>query len=187
MKNNSFEHLRYTVTKDQRAQRMEEIGRTRTFLYFLEEKTVEEQKHLLSEIDKIIEEGVPLLEFIQIGTQYRDMVGESDYRKIAIFCFGETLNEEISRNRERTKSLEETPYFIETYNKVLKEIVGYLLDRRSDFPEESLRCLFLLTDEDLDPHRQGLTMTRLIVDCSPYCETDRQAEEIERRIRACMG
>lgn len=186
MKGKSFEYLRYTVTEEQREQRMLEIGRTKTFLYFLEEKTIDEQRCLLTEINKIMEEGIPFTEFLLIGMEYRNMVGESDYRKIAIFCFAETLNEVISQNRDRTRNLEETPYFLETYNKVFEEIIDYLSQERPDFPEESLRCLFLLTDEDIDYHRQGLTASKLILECLPYCSNDQQAEDIEQQIKACM-
>lgn len=183
---NTHETLRYTVTEDQRDQRMKEISRTRTFRYFMEERPKEEFQQLLSEIDRIMRDGIPLFEFMQVGMEYRDMSGESDYRKVAVFCFAEALNETIQENRKRTKSLEETPQFVEAYDRVFEEIVDFLEGKSPSFPEESLRCLFLLTDEDIDTHRQGLTATRLIFDCLPFCTTDQQAEEIERLIKACM-
>lgn len=183
---NTHETLRYTVTEDQREQRMQEISRTRTFLYFMEERPKEEFQRLLSEIEQIMQHGIPLFEFVQTGMEYSDMTGESDYRKVAVFCFAEALNETIQENSKRVKSLEETPQFVETYDRVFEEIVDFLEGNSPAFPEESLRCLFLLTDEDIDTHRQGLTATRIILDCLPFCATDQQAEEMERLVKSCM-
>lgn len=178
--------LYYRVPAEQREQSMEEVRRTRTFRYFIEERPYEDQQCLFREIDNILENGIPFEEYILTGMKYSNMIGETDYRKVAVFCFAETMNEVISRNRERTKSLQQSPHFTETYNDVFSQIADYLENRRTDFPKEALRCLFLLTDEDSDPHRQGLTVTRLIIESYVFCSSGEQREEIERLVKECM-
>ena len=89
------------------------------------------------------------------------------------------------KNRSIMGSLVNTPNFSATYDGTLSLIIDYLEGKRLDFPKDAVRCLFLLTDEDLDIHRQGITAVQLIVDTFGYCSTDEQAEEIERLINEC--
>lgn len=182
----SFNEIFYTVPEDMREERLQEVRNTETFRTFIEKRPYEEQLLLFDEINKVLEGRIPLSEFMYVWMSYDESEDKTDYRKIAIFCFVEIMDKLVQENRERTQSLAKTPDFLATYEETLSQIVDYLENRRSVFPEEALRCLFLLTDEDIDAHRQGLTATRLTVDSFSFCSSDEQKEEIERLIKNCM-
>lgn len=88
--------------------------------------------------------------------------------------------------RERTKDLQRSNDFNKAYETALRGIAHYLYGVTDKFPREAVRCLFLLTDEDIDPYRQGITMSRLVMHSFTFCKTDEQRTEIEELIKDCM-
>jgi hypothetical protein len=68
-----------------------------------------------------------------------------------IFCFcGTPLADFVDGIHRRTKDLQENTDFNEAYHSTLQQIVHYLHGIILKFPHEAVRCLFLLTDGDLD-------------------------------------
>lgn len=181
---NSPNSLHFSIPPDQRKQKLCEVQQTSTFLWFIEHASVEQYKLLFAEIDNILDNGMPAIEYMQTGMTDAE-VGITEYRKIATLCFFETLMGFVEENCERTRDLRRNPAFNEAYEAAMNEIILYLEGKRSDFPRDAVRCLFLLTDEYIDQHRQGITATRLTLHSFTFCKTDEQKEEIERLIKEC--
>ena len=177
--------LRFTIQPEQREQKLGEIQQTSTFLWFIENTSYEQQKLLFAEIERIMEKGIPLIEFMQTGMTDAE-VNTHEHRKIAILCFFESFQKIVDKNVERTKELHSNNDFNEAYDTALNEIISYLEGKRDDFPRDAVRCLFLLTDEYIDPHRQRLTATRLTFHSFAFCKTEEQKTEIEQLIKENM-
>ncbi|WP_280744406.1 MULTISPECIES: hypothetical protein [unclassified Parabacteroides] len=180
-----FDSLRFTVPPELRKKRLKQVQQTSIFLRFIEENTYEEQKLLFAEIDNILDNGMPLIEYLETGFK-ETKITRTDYRKIATLCFVETLMEFVEENRERTKDLQRSDDYKQAYEAALRGITHYVHGVIDEFPRETVRCLFLLTDEDIDPHRQGVTMAQLVLHSFTFCKTDEQKTEIEQLIRDCM-
>ncbi|MDL2222277.1 hypothetical protein LJC35_06975, partial [Parabacteroides sp. OttesenSCG-928-N08] len=176
--------LIYSIPREQQAEKRCQIQQCSVFLWFIEHTHIGQLKLLNMEIDKIFEVGISLEEFMLAGMNDRE-VSSDDYRMIAILCFYETFIDYVEEICAPTRDLKKNPDFMETYDATLKEIINYLDGKRDDFPSEMVRCLFLLTDEDLNPHRQGITATQLTLACFAHCHSDEQKTEIERLIKSC--
>jgi hypothetical protein len=176
--------IKYTVPPEQRAEKFREIQQSEVYKYFLEEHKPEELRFLHTEIEEILEEGISFEELLTTGMDGEGM-NYYDYRKVAIFCFVETLADFVDDIHRRTSDLQENADFNEAYQSTLQQIVDYLHGIIPKFPHEAVRCLFLLTDGDLDIHRQGMTAVRLIMDSFSFCHSEEQKEEMERLINAC--
>jgi hypothetical protein len=185
MKEQNNTDPQFAIPAEQREQKLKQIQQTSIFLQFIEEHPYEEQKLLFDEIDNILDNGMPMVEYLETG--FKDgKAGWTDYRKIATLCFAETMMDFMDEIHEQTKDLYDDDDFNEAYETVLHEISNYLHGITDEFPREAVRCLFLLTDGDIDPHRQGLTMTWLVLHSFALCDTDEQRTEIEQLITSCM-
>lgn len=176
--------LTYSIPLDQQPEKRRQIQQCSMFLWFIENTHIDQLKLLNAEIDKIFAEGISLEEFMKTGMFDRE-VSSDDYRTIAILCFYETFIDYVEEICAPTRDLKKDGNFTETYESTMKEIVSYLDGKREDFPREMVRCLFLLTDEDLNPHRQGITATNLILESFAHCHSDEQRTEVEELIKAC--
>lgn len=179
-----YTDLRFSVPPESRNKTLKEVQQTSIFLRFIEERPYAEQKLLFAEIDNILRNGMPAKEYMEpLFTEVE--AGPTDYRKIATFCFLETFMDFVQENRERTKDMFGSNDFTAAYTTAAREIGHYLQGLTDEFPRDAVRCLFLLTDGDIDPHRQGVITARLVMHSFIFCETDEQKEEIERLIKSC--
>lgn len=176
--------LTYTIPPEQQAEKRKQIQQCSMFLWFIENTHIDQLKLLNAEIDKIFDEGISLEEFMLTGMNDQE-VDSDNYRLIAILCFYETFMDYVEEICAPTRNLKKDSNFTESYDLTMKEIINYLDGKRDDFPREMVRCLFLLTDEDLNPHRQGITATNLIIESFAHCHSDEQKTEIEQLIKSC--
>lgn len=183
-KRDSIPNLTYSIPLDQQAEKLRQIRRCSTFLWFVENAHISQLELLNDEIAKILQEGISLEEFMRTGMFDRE-VSSDDYRTIAVLCFYETFMEYVEDICGGTRDLKKNAGFTEIYDSTMTEIINYLDGKREDFPREMLRCLFLLTDEDLNPHRQGITATNLILESFAHCHSDEQRVEVEQLIKDC--
>lgn len=179
-----MDELRYDIPPEKRAEKLKEVQQSEVYKFFLEEHRPEELPLLHGEIEEILNNGMPLEEFLTIGFK-DDQIEYNDYRKIATFCFVETLMDFVDDVRRRTKDLYQNMDFNEVYQLTLNRIADYLHGVTSEFPREAVKCLFLLTDGDLDTHRQGLFAAHLMMDSFSFCKSEEQREEIEKLINEC--
>ena len=177
-------NLRYDIRPELREITLKKVKQSSIFLSFLEERTYEEQKLLLAEIHNILENGVPLEEYLLLGLANLG-VDETDYRGLAMLCFFETTINSIEKNKESREDLYNTAGFKEAYNVALSEIGNYINGSRPDFPRDAIRCMLILTDNDLDPMRQRLAIVDLISDSHELCSSNKQREDIEKLINEC--
>ncbi|NDV57945.1 hypothetical protein [Bacteroides sp. 519] len=184
MKEQDSPDLTYSIPPEQQAEKCQQIQQCSTFLWFIEHTHIDQLKLLNAEIDKIFAEGISLEEFMLTGMNNQE-VSSDDYRTIAILCFYETFMEYVEEICAPTRDLKKDRNFTETYDSTMKEIINYLDGKRNDFPREMVRCLFLLTDEDLNPHRQGMALTQLVLESFAHCHSNEQRTEIERLIKEC--
>lgn len=185
MKEQNYTDLQFKIPVEEREQKLKQVQQTSIFLQFIEERSYEDQKLLFAEIDNILDEGMPMMEYLETGFK-EGQAGWTDYRKIARLCFVETMLDFMEELRERTKDLQRSNDFNKAYETALRGIAHYLYGVTDKFPREAIRCLFLLTDEDIDPYRQGITMSRLVMHSFTFCKTDEQRTEIEQLIKDCM-
>ncbi|MDL2257055.1 hypothetical protein LJC06_02475 [Bacteroidales bacterium OttesenSCG-928-I14] len=176
--------LTYSIPPEQQAEKRRQIQQCSTFLWFIENTHIDQLKLLNAEIDKIFDEGISLEEFMLAGMNDRE-VSSDDYRMIAILCFFETFTDYVEEICAPTRDLKNNADFTEMYDNTMKEIILYLNGKRDDFPREMVRCLFLLTDEDINPHRQGITLTQLTLESFAHCHSEEQQTEIEKLIKEC--
>lgn len=179
-----MDKLRYDIPPEKRAEKFKEIQQSEVYKFFLEEHRPEELPLLHGEIEEILNDGMPLEEFLTIGFK-DDQIEYNDYRKIATLCFVETLMDFVDDVRRRTGDLYENTDFNEVYQSTLHQIIHYLRGTIPEFPREAVRCLFLLTDGDLETHRQGLFAAHLMMDSFGFCNSEEQKEEVERLINEC--
>jgi hypothetical protein len=177
-------NLHYSTPPEKRAAKFKEIQQTEVYKFFLEEHRPEELSLLHYEIEEILNEGIQLEEFLTTGFMDEN-IEYNDYRKIATLCFVETLMDFADDIGKRTRDLLKNPDFTEVYHNTLQQIINYLHGVYTEFPREAVRCLFLLTDGDLDHHREGITATHLMMDSFGFCTSEEQKEEVERLINEC--
>lgn len=78
MKEQNYTDLQFKVPAEEREQKLKQVQQTSIFLRFIEERSYEDQKLLFAEIDNILDEGMPMMEYLETGFK-EDGLPENSY------------------------------------------------------------------------------------------------------------
>lgn len=142
-----------------------------------------EKEQVLIELEKLLKQKLSIMDIFKIHMieVYDDEAHEFD--KIAKLCLKLYMDSIIQRNREVHKSMRnKDSFFDERFEFTKNEIIRFINGEIPVFPTEAVKCLYLLTDGDIEPNRQGVTALQLLKQCVPYCKTDEQCTVINTAI-----
>lgn len=178
--------FRFTFTEEWKVNLISRIKDTIVFEYFSLPEKKEEKEILLDEINVILDKGITPQELLEIQTFYVYSDEEHDLNKMARLCLQLVFKEVLEDYRRQVCSLKNDNNYNQAFETAVEEIIKYIKDERTDFPESTLKCLYLLTDEDIDGHNQTITSQQIMLRCLPFCDTLEKSCDLEEKVFAAM-